>query len=49
MADDEVTDDPTTWPEWLRAERDRAEQAVREVRRRRREVERNKTQKETDQ
>lgn len=41
MTDDiEVTDDPTTWPDWLREERDRAERAVREVRRRRREVER---------
>ena len=37
MADEtEVTDDPATWPEWLRADRERAEKATAQVRRRRR-------------
>ena len=29
----EVTDDPATWPDWLRAQRDQAREAAAEARR----------------
>ena len=42
MSDDEreVTDDPATWPAWLREHNERAHAALREARKRQREAER---------
>ena len=36
----EVTEDPSTWPDWLRESRERAHEALRDARKRRRERER---------
>ena len=36
----EVTDNPDTWPDWLRESRERAHEALRAARKRRREAER---------
>ena len=37
---DTVTEEPSTWPAWLRQSRERAHEALRAARKRRRELER---------